>query len=153
MPRRAKSKSDDGLSAARLIENLARTLHSHGHADGLYPAQWAALRYFAKAETPHDTAMSLANYQGLAFGSVARTVRTMIDKGFLRKDGSAGRGRAEKIALTDAGKALLKRDPLREVARALESLPSDQVDALVAGAEAILRTLHTGEPDRNLDAA
>jgi DNA-binding MarR family transcriptional regulator len=153
MPKRAKSKHPDGTSAARLIENLARALHSHGHADGLYPAQWAALRYFATAKTPHDTAMSLANYQGLAFGSVARTVRTMIDKGFLRKDGSAGRGRAEKIAVTEDGQLLLKRDPLRDVARALDTLSPEQLAALASASEAILRTLHTGEPDRNLDAA
>jgi DNA-binding MarR family transcriptional regulator len=153
VPRRAKPKRPDAMAAARLIENLGRTLHSNGHSDGMFPAQWAALRYFALAKSPHDTAMSLANYQGLAFGSVARTVRTMIDKGYLKKDGSAGRGRAERIAVTDSGHALLKRDPLRAVALALESLTSEQLEMTVTAAEAVLRTLHTGEPARNLDAA
>jgi DNA-binding MarR family transcriptional regulator len=125
--------------AARLLEQLGRAMHSHSHQHGLFPAQWAALRYFARCKPPHDTAMALAQFQGLAFGSVARTVRTLIEKGLLKKAGTAGRGRAEKIVLTELGHGLLKADPLETIAAAISDLTPEQIDALMTASEAILR--------------
>ena len=129
------------LALARTFELATRQAHARAHQDGLYPAQWAALRYFKNANGDHRTSIGLARYQGMAFGPVARTVRTLIQRGLLRKAGSAGRGRAELVELTPAGEATLARDPMSAVASAIESLGDGQQDTLAEALENILGAL------------
>ncbi len=127
---------------ARLMEQATRGLHSLGHDGDLYPAQWAALRYLATSEPEQRTAMAVARFQGLAFGPVSRTVRTLVAKGLLRKAGSAGRGRAELIELTAAGRKLMSQDPLNVVRAAIDDLPEPERESLASALEAILRAVH-----------
>lgn len=96
---------------ATVVENTSRLLHASGHAEGLYPAQWVALRYFAEAPETHRTASALARYQDLAIASVARTVVTLVDKGLLNKLANPRDARADLLELTDKGRDLLRRDP------------------------------------------
>jgi DNA-binding MarR family transcriptional regulator len=131
---------------ARLFEQSTRALHSTGHSHGLFPAQWTALRYFAAADRSHCTAISLARFQGMAFGPVSRTVRTLISKGLLRKAGSAGRGRAELLELSDEGYALLASDPILAVVQVLEDLDDSQRLALATALEKILLSIQPAEP-------
>src|SRR5690349_24584482 len=91
-------------ATAELLELVARMLHSRGYAEDLFPAQWVALRYFAKAPAPRRTASDLARFQGLANGPVSRTVRTLIQKGLLAKAAVQPRGRAELLDLTETGR-------------------------------------------------
>jgi DNA-binding MarR family transcriptional regulator len=113
-------------------------MHGRAHAEGLYPAQWAALRYFKNASGAHATTAGLARYQGLALGAVARTVRTLVVNGCLQKAGSAGPGRAELVKLTRSGEALLHRDPLRPIAKAMHALPAEAQDILAETLEKII---------------
>jgi DNA-binding MarR family transcriptional regulator len=126
---------------SRLLEQVTRGLHSAGHSHGLFPAQWTALRYFATADRTRCTAISLARFQGMAFGPVSRTVRTLITKGYLHKAGSAGRGRSELLELSDAGRAILALDPLSKVVAALDALASPEREALASAIEQVLRAL------------
>jgi DNA-binding MarR family transcriptional regulator len=135
-------KSVRAVALARLLDQAARGLHSIGHDAEMFPAQWAALRYFASTDPAQCTAMALARFQGLAFGPVSRTVRTLVNKGYLRKAGSAGRGRAELIELTAAGKRLLARDPLEVVREAIEELSEPEKEALASALERTLRAIH-----------
>jgi len=113
-------------------------MHARAYAEGLYPAQWAALRYFKNASGEHATTAGLARYQGLALGAVARTVRTLVAHGCLHKAGSAGPGRAEIVKLTRSGEALLQRDPLKPMAKVLHGLPAEAQDALAETLEKIV---------------
>lgn len=124
---------------ASLLEQVARRIHSQGYAADLFPAQWAALRYINVAPPQLRTAIDLARFQGLASGAVARTVRTLITKGFIVKAGTIGRGRAEQLDLTDAGRALLDGDPLKNISTALESLGASDREALAKGLEVAIR--------------
>ena len=81
-------------------------MHSIGYSEGLYPAQWTALRFFAKAPDGSRTASSLARFQGFANGPVSRTVRTLISKGLLRKAEPQPAGRAEHLVITDNARSL-----------------------------------------------
>lgn len=130
---------------ARLFEQSTRALHSSGHSHGLFPAQWTALRYFASADRNQCTAISLARFQGMAFGPVSRTVRTLIGKGLLRKAGSAGRGRAELLELSDEGFAMLGHDPLGRVVSALKSLDDGERLALATALEQIVLSIQPAE--------
>lgn len=124
---------------------MARRLHSQGYASHLFPAQWAALRYVQLAAPERRTAIDLARFQGLASGAVARTVRTLITKGYLVKRGTIGRGRAEQLELTDRGLALLKKDPLRKVADALDGLGAEERQTLVRSLETAIKATMSGE--------
>ena len=85
-----KSKAvipEDPASVSALLELLelaGRSMHSIGYTEGLYPAQWTALRFFAKAPDGSRTASALARFQGFANGPVSRTVRTLISKSLLQ---------------------------------------------------------------------
>jgi len=126
---------------AELLELVARMLHSRGYAEDMFPAQWAALRYFAKAPAEKRTASELARFQGLANGPVSRTVRTLVQKGLLAKAEIQPRGRAEILEVTAAGRTLLEADPTRELETALEELDGTDQEAIARGLETVLRRL------------
>jgi DNA-binding MarR family transcriptional regulator len=134
-------RSNARLALAGLLEQVSRHLHSSGHTADLYPAQWSALRYFMKADPEHRSAIALARYQGIEPGPTTRTVRTLIDKGLLKKGGSLGRGRIQRIDITEAGAALLARDPLNAVADALADLDGAQKAALAEALEQVLKAM------------
>lgn len=131
-------------AVAELLELVARTLHSRGYAEDLFPAQWAALRYFAKVPTERRTASDLARFQGLANGPVSRTVRTLIQKGFLSKAEQQPRGRAEVLELTATGRKLLQSDPTLGLETAIATLDEGDLEAMARSLDAILRRVSTG---------
>jgi DNA-binding MarR family transcriptional regulator len=124
---------------AALLEQASRLSHSAGHSEGLYPAQWAALRFVADARGAPPTAARLARFQGMSLGPVSRTVRTLIEKGLMTRVGDDGRG--ETLALTRKGRLLLERDPAQHVARAIASLGATERECLAGALEAVIRSL------------
>ena len=128
-------------SLAELLELTARKLHSRGHAAGMFPAQWAALRYFSRAPEALRTASELARFQGLANGPVSRTVRTLVQKGLLTKAAEQPKGRAELLELTEAGKALLDGDPTLELEAVLGNLPEADRRSLARALELLAARL------------
>lgn len=126
---------------AELLELVARMLHSRGYAEDLFPAQWMALRYFAKAVPERRTASDLARFQGLANGPVSRTVRTLVHKGLLAKAEVQPRGRAEVLELTDTGRRLLASDPTLALEATLARIDERDQDAMARTLETILRRL------------
>jgi len=135
------SVSVSAAALAELLELVARKIHSMGHADDLFPAQWMALRYFARAQMNMRTASELARFQGMALGPVTRTVRKLIEKGLLRKSAEQPRGRAEWLELTELGWSLLKVDPLQALEEAVAGLPEGNKLSLAVALETIVRQL------------
>jgi len=126
---------------AELLEVTARMLHSRGYAADMFPAQWAALRYFSRAPEHLRTASALARFQGLGNGPVSRTVRTLVAKGFLRQAAAQPRGRAKLLELTPTGLQMLERDPTQAVEAAINELGPDQQDCFARALELIVRRL------------
>lgn len=116
-------------------------LHSRGYAADLFPAQWAALRYFSRAPVSQRTASELARFQGLANGPVSRTVRTLVQKGLLAKTAEQPKGRAELLELTSAGRAMLERDPTQAVEAVLSELAASEQACLARSLDLIVRRL------------
>ena len=135
------AKRSSAAALADLLELTARMLHSRGYAAELFPAQWVALRYFARAQKDMRTASELARFQGLANGPVSRTVRTLVQKGLLRKAAEQPKGRAEYLELTQAGEALLAEDPMAALADILAQLDAGDQMAMARGLEQVLRGL------------
>ena len=117
-------------------------MHSLGFASGLFPAQWTALRYFARAAPQQRTASALARFQGLAVGPVTRTVRTLVAKGLVKNVAISGRGAAKQLDLTASGETLLTHDPLGLVVGSMEKLPDTEREALAGALESVLSDLH-----------
>lgn len=126
---------------AELLELTARMLHSRGYAADLFPAQWAALRYFSRAPISQRTASELARFQGLANGPVSRTVRTLVQKGLLTKAAEQPKGRAELLELTSAGRAMLEQDPTLAVEAVISDLSASEQEGFARSLELIVRRL------------
>lgn len=141
------AKRPSAAALADLLELTTRMLHSRGYAADLFPAQWVALRYFARAQKDMRTASDLARFQGLANGPVSRTVRTLVQKGLLCKSVEQPKGRAELLELTEAGTALLLLDPMVELARVLGQMAIEDQMAMARGLEHILRGLTAQSED------
>ena len=126
-------------------------MHSLGFASGLFPAQWTALRYFARAEPRYRTASALARFQGLAVGPVTRTVRTLVAKGLVENVAISGRGAAKQLDLTPGGEGLLTQDPLGLVVGSMEKLQETERSALAAALVSVLSDLHARQdlPERH----
>jgi DNA-binding MarR family transcriptional regulator len=123
-----------------LLELAGRSMHSIGYADGLYPAQWTALRYFSKASDGARTASALARFQGFANGPVSRTVRTLISKGLLRKAETQPAGRAEHLEITDHARSLLDHDPAKLIADTIAGLSESEKAALDHALRAVIES-------------
>ncbi|SLN56023.1 MarR family winged helix-turn-helix transcriptional regulator [Oceanibacterium hippocampi] len=140
----SKSVSESGI--ASLLEHLSRMIHSEGHTAGLYPAQWTALRYFARADQPSRTTAELSRFQGMRIGPVARTVRTLVEKGYLERRPNPRSKRADFLEVTPDGRALLEDDPLNNLASLLEQIPADEKRTFAEVLERIILLMfQTGE--------
>lgn len=150
--------SSEGIAA--LVERSSRLIHSIGYAEGLYPAQWTALRFFSEAPPSSRTTAGLARFQGMSLGPVARTVRTLVEKGLLARAANPASRRADLIAVTALGQTLLRRDPRAAIAASIDALPLEERVALAGAMEHLLHALLAiqqddgtlgGEPDLAAD--
>lgn len=104
--------TDDDLIT--LLDQVSRLVYGISFTEGLFPAQWVALRYFHDAPEPARTLTALARFQRIHLAPVSRTVSTLVDKGMLARRQHPGFKRGWLFDLTDEGRALLDRDPLRQ---------------------------------------
>jgi DNA-binding MarR family transcriptional regulator len=148
----ARREDDDELplpaeSLAKL-ERLARLLRQSGHAKGLNPVQWEALRYLARCNALSHSPGAMAKYLGSTKGTVSQTIMALEKKGLLSKQVDAKDSRGVALHLTETGKALLVDDDFNVVKADIAEL-SDKtrrrfdraVDALLEQAR-----LRHGEP-------
>ena len=106
-----------------LIGRLARIVANEGHAHGLKPAQWEALRYLARANRFSRTPGGLTAYLGLTKGTVSQTLMALERAGLVEKTGNPGDGRSVRLDLTEKGRALLPLDGMAALGDALRALP------------------------------
>lgn len=105
-----------------LLEQLAYIVAGAGHRHGLTATQWAALRFFGRANRFSRTVSSFAEFHATTRGTASQTVRRLVDRGFLRKDPSGTDGRSYRLDLTDAGRKALVDDPLSDLLGSFSSL-------------------------------
>lgn len=124
---------------ARLIEQVGKAAYNLGFTPGLNPAQWAALRYFKEATEERRTVTGFANFQGTTKGTASQTVAAVVRKKYLRRVPHTQDRRVHRLTLTESGEAILSRDPLREITKALERLTPEERGALAVTMEKVLR--------------
>lgn len=128
-----------GTDLADLLVYLARLGQSPGRAGAgvgsgaaqvLTGAQWTALRYFARANRFSRTPSAFSDFHATTRGTASQTVKSLVAMGLLARQTHATDGRSTVIEVTEAGQRMLDHDPLRDLRRVLESLPSEARNAL-----------------------
>jgi DNA-binding MarR family transcriptional regulator len=109
--------SDDSLTlkAVTVLEQFSRILQSTCFTADLAPVQWSALRFISRAAPEQRTQAGLAAFSGVRTSSACRTVALLKRKGLVAVKPGADGGRQMYIELTEAGRSLLTRDPLRNL--------------------------------------
>lgn len=129
---------------ALLLDRLTQLVRELQFCDGLNPAQWEALRYVAQANRYSRTPTALAKFLGLTKGTVSQTIIALENKGYVRRDLSILDRRQLFLTLTDAGQALMARDPISSLRQAAEQLIGEGDAEVVGGSlvKALSRLLH-----------
>lgn len=116
-------KAPSARVTAELLDALFRRYHVEAFTGGLNPAQWAALRFFARDVPDSKTAVSLARHQGVSRASANDTVRALVRKGLLARMVSAADGRRQEVSVTEQGLEALRGDPMALLVDPIDALP------------------------------
>ncbi|MGM0586681.1 MAG: MarR family winged helix-turn-helix transcriptional regulator [Pseudomonadota bacterium] len=127
-----ETASSDALLAAELIVHLSRVGQADEGEDALTPAQWTALRYFARANGMSRTPSAFADFHATTRGTASQTLKSLVAGGYLQSRRDARDGRVVYYEVTEAGRERLRRDPLRRLAGAIEALPAARREAVTA---------------------
>ncbi|MBK1666884.1 hypothetical protein CKO28_02355 [Rhodovibrio sodomensis] len=95
-----------------------------GFRDGLRPAQWQAMRFFA--DNPGESLTEFARHRHSTTGSASVVVSALVKRGYLARQ-TRYSSRNVGIQLTEAGRAALEQDPIKELVAALQALPEEQL--------------------------
>ncbi len=121
----------DGRAIAELLAQVGRLAQGEGLVHGLTPAQWTALRYFARANRFSRTVSAFAEFHATTRGTASQTVKTLVRRGFLQRTRSQRDGRSARLDVTESGREMLVDDPLEVVAQAAGGLrPSGRLELL-----------------------
>ena len=107
---------------AELLVQLGRTAYARPGESGLTAAQWAALRYFSRANRFSRTVSGFAEFHATTRGTASQTVRSLTRRGFLSSRRSERDGRSVLFELTDSARRLLASDPLNDLVAAAARL-------------------------------
>src|SRR5690606_16552640 len=101
------SQSDLGAlgQTASLVDRLARAVHCLQYAEGLNPAQWVALRFLGCANRYSRTPTGLAEFLATTKGTASQTIKSLEQKGFVRRAQHETDRRKCLLELTERGRA------------------------------------------------
>ena len=126
---------------SRLLEQLGRSAYAEAFSEGLNPAQWAGLRYFANANRFSRTVSAFAAYHGTTLGTASQTVKSLVDKGVIERKADPDDKRRQQVFVSQAGEELLRHDPLDILARAAASLSEGEREAMNEGMRKMLQAI------------
>lgn len=124
--------TDEAGYTADMIQRLIWLTFAGRHPGELPPAQWAALRFFHRANKFSCTLKAFTEYHATTCGSASQTVNSLVAKGFLARMVSSRDRRSVHFELTEKGRRMLEQDPLDNVAVLVDTLPEDKRSELAA---------------------
>jgi DNA-binding MarR family transcriptional regulator len=127
-----------GRQLAELVFQLGRLAYGDTVGGGLTPAQWTALRFFARANRFSRTVSAFAEFHATTRGTASQTVKALVARGCLRRTRSARDGRSVQFDLTAAGRRWLQRDPFEGLVRAAGSLSAAEQASACGGLRRLL---------------
>lgn len=132
---------DHAQKIVHLVERIGRLVRGMQHVEGIKPAQWEALRYLAKANRFSRSPGALSEFLGSTRGTVSQTLIALEKKGLLKRLPSLRDGRGTALELTEEGRALVARDPLKDLEALTDGLEPVDAAALEKGLGEVLRRL------------
>src|ERR1700745_173966 len=109
---------------AELLMLAGRLVQAEGYDGKLSPAQWMALRYFARANTFSRTPSAFAEFQATTRGTASQAIKALEAGGYLVRDRSQADGRSRTLPLPRKGHAAVARDPFEVLVRAVARRPA-----------------------------
>ncbi len=143
MTSRSADPSHTPDEIAEMLVHLGRAARGEDAAARLTPAQWTGLRFFARANRASRTPSAFASFHATTRGTASQTVKSLEQKGLLTRSRSDEDRRSVRFELTNHGRTMLRADPLRHLAHAIERLPDRQRAALSAALPAVATDLAT----------
>lgn len=126
-----------------LLDRLSRLTRELQFVDGLNPAQWEALRYIAQANQRSRSPTALADYLGATKGTVSQTLIALESKGLITRCKKTCDRRQVELCLTEAGEAMLAKDPMQTLERTAADMAEELGPELVKGLSRLLHDLQT----------
>lgn len=140
----AQPLNDASASAGHVAENivhLARLVHGGASDHCLTPAQWTALRYFARANRLSRTPSAFSEFHATTRGTASQTVKSLIALGLLERHAHESDGRSALIEVTPAGHEKLSGDPLAALTRAIAALAEAELGTFNATISRLSKTM------------
>lgn len=136
-------------AVAEFVAQLSRIAYGDGFTEGLTPAQWTALRFFARANRFSRTVSAFAEFHATTRGTASQTVKSLVKNGYLTRRRSERDGRSVSFELTEASHALLSRDPFERLVAAAAELSNTSRRTTCRALDRMLRAL-AEEQGRNV---
>src|SRR6516225_4843124 len=105
---------------AELLLQVGRLVQAEGYDGELSPAQWMALRFFARANPFSRTPSAFAEFQATTRGTATQAIKALEAGGYLVRQPFKVDGRSVSLRLTSKGKKALARDPFEVLVRAVD---------------------------------
>ena len=115
---------------AEFLLQVGRLVQAEGYDGELSPAQWMALRYFARANPFSRNPSAFAEFQATTRGTASQVIKALEASGYLVRQRSKADGRSVSLRLTSKGKKALARDPFEVLVRAVDSLDAKEQTAM-----------------------
>ena len=107
----------------------------------LSPAQWMALRFFARANSFSRTPSAFAEFQATTRGTASQAIKALEAGGYLVRQQSQADRRSVTLRLTDKGHEVVARDPFEVLVRAVDSLDAQEKTAMRDALHHVLTTI------------
>jgi DNA-binding MarR family transcriptional regulator len=115
---------------AELLLLVGRFVQADGYDGELSPAQWMALRFFARANRFSRTPSAFAEFQATTRGTASQAIKALEAGGYLVRQRSKADGRSISLRLTTKGNKALARDPFEVLVRAVDLLDLKERDLM-----------------------
>jgi DNA-binding MarR family transcriptional regulator len=126
---------------AELLLLVGRLVQADGYEGELSPAQWMALRFFARANSFSRTPSAFAEFQATTRGTASQAIKALEAGGYLIRQQSEADGRSVTLRLTEKGHEVFARDPFEALVRAVGSLNKQDQTAMREALHRVLTTL------------
>ena len=126
---------------AVLLLQVGRLVQAEGYDGELSPAQWMALRYFARANQFSRNPSAFAEFQATTRGTASQAIKALETDGYLVRQRSMADARSVSLRLTNKGKKALARDPFEVLVRAVDSLDAKRQTAMRRALHQVLTTV------------
>ena len=126
---------------AEFLLQVGRLVQAEGYDGELSPAQWMALRYFARANPFSRNPSAFAEFQATTRGTASQAIKALEASGYLVRQQSKADGRSVSLRLTSKGKKALARDPFEVLVHAVDALDAKVQTAMHDALHEVLTTV------------